>query len=305
MSENGPLSGLFAPQPIERLEAVRILAPLAILGFLSSRLIYIEHWVTDVGYVVPELAKASWKQPLYIPPLPVWLAYLVALATVVSGLATSLGYRTRVASGAFAFLLAYLALADRLETFTVNKLGTVVAVALFATPSGARFGLDAKLRKTKSPDVELPTHVTWGSVRFFQALLMCMYFTSGMAKMLGDWLKSTGVIYSHLHDSYQTAFTYFLATSVPAAGWTLFQAVTLVYEVGAPVWFSLRRTRLVAMFVGLGMHAAIGLMFGPVIWFSMLMSALLLSSFAPLEWLSGWLVRIWERGTPANRAQPA
>jgi hypothetical protein len=305
MSGGGPQPFFTAPQPIERLEAVRILAPLAVLGFLSSRLIHIDHWVTEVGFVVPKLAEASWKQPIYIPPLPVSLAYLVALATVLSGIATSLGYRTRIASGVFAFLLAYLALADRLETFTVNKLGTVVAVALFATPSGARFGIDAKLRQAKNPDFEPPTHVTWGSVRFFQALLMCMYFTSGVAKMRGDWLTSSGVIYSHLHDSYQTAFTYFLATSVPAAGWTLFQAVTLIYEVGAPLWFALRRTRVVAMFVGLGMHAAIGLMFGPVIWFSLLMSALLVSCFAPLEWLSGWLGRIWERSTPANRPQPA
>jgi hypothetical protein len=305
VSERPSPSTLFLPQPIERLEAVRTLAPLAILGFLSSRLIHIEHWVTEVGYVVPNLSQASWKQPIYIPPLPVWLAYLVAIATVVSGLATSLGYRTRIASGVFAVLLAYLALADRLETFTVNKLGTVVAVALFATPAGARFGIDAKLRQAQNPDFELPTHVTWGCVRFFQALLMCMYFTSGVAKLRGDWLTSSGVIYSHLHDSYQTAFTYFLATSVPAFGWTMFQAMTLVYEVGAPLWFALRRTRMVAMFVGLGMHAAIGLMFGPVIWFSCLMSALLLSCFAPLEWLANWLGRIWERPTPSSDPQAA
>ncbi len=233
------------------------------------------------------------------------LAYLVALATVASGLATSLGYRTRVSSGVFAVLLAYLALADRLETFTVNKLGTVVAIALFATPSGARFGIDAMLRQAKNAERELPTHVTWGNVRFFQALLVTMYFTSGVAKLRGDWLSSSGVIYSHLHDSYQTAFTYFLATSVPAFGWTVFQSVTLLYETGAPLWFSMRKTRLAALFVGLGMHAAIGLMFGPVIWFSFLMSALLLSCFAPLAWLSNWLGRVWERSTPSNRPQPA
>jgi hypothetical protein len=36
----------------------------------------------------------------------------------------------------FAVLLAYLALADRLETFTVNKLGTVVAIALLPLRRG-------------------------------------------------------------------------------------------------------------------------------------------------------------------------
>jgi hypothetical protein len=61
------------------------------------------------------------------------------------------------------------------------------------------------------------------------------------------------------------------------------------------LWFAMKKTRLPALCVGLGMHAAIGLMFGPVIWFSLLMSALLLSCFAPLPWLSRWLGRVWER----------
>ena len=60
---------------------------------------------------------------------------------------------------------------DRLETFTVNKLGTVVAIALFATPAGARYGIDARRRALETPDERRPTHVTWGNVRFFQALL--------------------------------------------------------------------------------------------------------------------------------------
>jgi hypothetical protein len=41
-------------------------------------------------------------------------------------------------------------------------------------------------------------------------------------------------------------------------------------------------------------------MFGPVIWFSLLMSILLLSCFAPLPWLIRALNRVWrESATPA------
>jgi hypothetical protein len=279
------------PQPVERLEFVRMFAPLAILGFLASRFVHVEHWLTSVGFVVPPRPAGDYRQPLYIPPIPVWLATLVAIATVGSGIATSLGWRTRRASGVFAVLLAYLALADRLEAFTVNKLGTIVAIALFASPSGARYGLDARAKATDGR----PTFVSWGNVRFFQFLLMFMYFGSGVAKMRGDWLSNPHVIWSHLHDSYQTALTHFLALTVPSFGWTLFQYATLVYEVGAPLWFSLRKTRVPALFVGLGMHATIGLMFGPVVWFSLLMSVLLLGSFAPLDWLELVLTRIWHR----------
>jgi hypothetical protein len=292
---NGLFERITAPQPIERLELVRMFAPLAVLGFLSSRLVHVSYWLTDVGFVAPAHAESTYRLPLYIPAIPVWLAYFVALMTVLSGLATSAGFRTRVASGIFALLLAYLALADRLEAFTVNKLGTAVAVALVATPSGARYGIDAWRRARQDPDARPPTHVTWGNVRFFQFLLILMYTASGIAKMKGDWLSRSDILWTHLHDSYQTSITYFMACNVPPAGWTFFQGVTLVYETGALIWYGVRKTRLPALFLGLGMHATIGLMFGPVIWFSLLMSTLLLASFAPIPWLSNWLGRIWER----------
>src|SRR5262249_5438038 len=142
-----------------------------------------------------------------------------------------------------------------------------------------------------------PTHVTWSNVRFFQALLMFFYCASGIAKSRGDWLDTPNVIWSHLHDSYQTSFTSFLATTAPALAWRLFQYATLAYELGAPLWYAWRRTGLAALFVGLGMHAMIGLMFGPVVWFSLLMISLLLGSFAPLPWLERALGRVWENGS--------
>ena len=290
-------AGFLAPQPIERLEFVRLLAPLAILGFLASRFVHVEHWLTEVGFVVPPRAVSDYRQPLYIPAIPVWLAYLVVIATVASGLLTSLGYRTRWASGIFAALLAYLALADRLEAFTVNKLGTAVAVALFVSPAGARFSIDAWLRGKQQPDTRVTTHVHWGNVRFFQVLLAFMYFASGIAKSKGDWLSNPNVIWSHLHDSYQTAFTYFLASTVPAAAFTLFQYLTLAYELGAPVWFGVRRLRPLGLAFGLAMHASIGLMFGPVVWFALLMMVLLFGSFAPLAWLTRLLETAWAKIT--------
>jgi uncharacterized membrane protein YphA (DoxX/SURF4 family) len=281
-----------APQPVERLATIRLLAPLCILGFLSSRFVHVEHWLTEIGFVVPDIGRDDYRQPLYIPPVPTWLAWTIAIATIAAGLATSAGYKTRWSSGAFAALLAYLALADRLEAFTVNKLGTVVAVALFATPCGARYGVDAWSRKQRDA-APLPTHVTWGNVRFFQLLLVVMYTASGIAKLKGGWLDTPNAIWSHLHDSYQTGFTYYMAARVPIVGWTAFQYVTLAYECLALVWFGLARTRPFALWVGLGMHATIGIMFGPVVWFSLLMMVLLVSCFGKVEWLEAGLARLW------------
>jgi uncharacterized membrane protein YphA (DoxX/SURF4 family) len=287
---SAPRTPFTSPQPIERVETVRMLAPLAILGFLSTRLWHVGSWLTDAGFVVPNLGRDDYRQPLYLGPLPLWLAIAVALLTVASGISTALGYKTRIASGTFAALLAYLALADRLEAFTVNKLGTVIAVAIFASPAGARYSIDARARSATSPP---PTHVNWGSVRFFQVLLVFMYAASGIAKARGGWLGNPHVIWSHLHDSYQTAITYLLATTVPAFGWTIFQYTTLAYELGAPLWYWSARTRVPALIVGLGMHATIGIMFGPVVWFSLLMMSLLLASFAPLPLLERALHHVW------------
>jgi hypothetical protein len=294
-----------APAPIERLEVIRVFAPLCILAFLASRFVHVEHWITKVGFVVPERAVSDYRQPLYIPPVPVWLAIGIAVVTVVSGLATSLGYRTRVASGIFAAMLTYLALADRLEAFTVNKLGTAVAWALFCAPSGARFGVDAWRRLKVDPVATVPTHVPWGTVRFFQALLAFMYLASGIAKARGDWLSNPHVIWSHLHDSYQTPFTYLLATSVPPAALTALQYVTLIFELGAPVWLGTRRLRPFGLAIGLGMHAAIGVLFGPVVWFSLLMITLLCGAFAPVVQLRRLLERMFARLLPSTESAEA
>ena len=177
-------------------------------------------------------------------------------------------------------LLAYLALADRLEAFTVTKLAPALVLALVYGPWGARFGVDAWRRHRRQPDTPLPTTETSGALRFFQLFLVVMYSGSEIAKLRGDWLTKP-VLWSHLHDNYQTAVSYFLVHRLPAVGWRLLQWATLVFEVGAPLWFALRPTRTPALVAGLGMHTMIGLMFGPVIWFALLMASLLVASYAP------------------------
>lgn len=275
---------LWGPQPIARLVALRVLVPLSILGFLSSRLVHADHWIGNAGFHVPDLGRSDYRQPLYVPALPNGLAWAVAAATLVCGLAVVVGAFTRLSSAAFAALLVYLALADRLAAFTVSKLGAVLAVALALTPCGAAASIDAWRRRRSGRGVE-PALVGGGNVRFFQILLAVLYSATGLGKARGDWLVRGDVIYTNLHDSYQTAVSYFLASRVPAWAWTGFQGLVLALELGAPLWFSLRRTRPVAVILLLGMHAIIGLGFGPVIWFALLMATLLVSCFAPARWL--------------------
>jgi hypothetical protein len=273
---------LFAPQPIARLELVRILVPLAILGFLSSRLAHVDDWLGPVGFHLPDLQDSDWRQPIYIAPLPIWAARVVGGALVASGLAVAAGLRTRVASALFAVLLVYVVLADRLQTFTVSKLAPSLVLALFLSPAGARWSVDAWLRRRRDPTALLPSLVSGGAVRFFQIFLVVMYSGSGIAKLRGEWL-SAPVLWTHVHDNYQTVVSYALQRILPAAAWWVLQLLTLAFEVGAPLWFALDRTRTPALIVGLTMHLMIGLMFGPVVWFALLMGSLLVACYVPLR----------------------
>ncbi len=271
---------LTAPQTMWRLALLRVLVPVVVLGFLSSRLIHADYWLSARGFQVPDLGGGDWRQPLYLPPIPPWAAWCVAAATVISGVMLAAGIFTRAAGGLFAGLLAYLALADRLEAFTVSKLAPALVLALVYGPSGARYSVDAWRRRRSDPESELPATDTSGTLRFFQVFLVVMYSGSGIAKLRGDWLDKP-VLWSHVHDDYQTAVSYFLVRSLPGGAWSVLQWLTLVFEVGAPLWFALRWTRRPALVAGLGMHAMIGLMFGPVIWFALLMSSLLVACYAP------------------------
>ncbi|HSS02792.1 MAG TPA: HTTM domain-containing protein [Kofleriaceae bacterium] len=278
---------VFAPRPIERLAAARVLASLAILGFMSSRIAHADDWLSDAGFHVP--AVSGWQQPLTLPALPVWLAWTVAIALAASGLATAAGALTRVSSAVFAALLAYVALADRLAAFTVSKLAPVIALALCLSPSGARYSVDAwrrARRRHSAPDAPRPTHVSGGCVAFFQILLPVFYVSSGWCKARHDWLSEPHVLWTHLHDSYQTTISWLLANHLPPWMWTAFQGAVLLFECGAPLWFALRPTRPYALGFGVAMHLMIGVMFGPVIWFSLLMTSLLVASYAPEPWLA-------------------
>jgi hypothetical protein len=265
---------------------LRIVLPLVLLGFLSSRLIHADDWLSPVGFRVPFLGGHDWRQPLYLPAVSPGVAWLVAAATLLAGLCLSAGFRSQPAAALFAVLLVYLALADRLEAFTVSKLGPMLVLALFLSPCGARYGFDSWRARRKGESAALPTHVAGGVIRFFQILLVVMYSGAGIAKLRGDWL-SGDVLWSHLHDGYQTEVGWLLLRTLPGWCWQVLQDATLVFEVGAPVWFWLPWTRVPALLVGLAMHTMIGLMFGPVIWFALLMITILLGAYAPERWLLG------------------
>ena len=272
------------PMPVVRLEIVRIFAPLAVIGFMSGRLVHADEWIGDAGFRVPHLAHNP-NQPLYMPPLPSSLAWVVVGVMVLAGLAVSLGFRTRVSVLTFAATLAFVALSDRLAAFTVSKISPVIMLAVALGPAGSMLGVDAWLQRRRGAPPP-PTVQSLGSVRFLQLMLVTFYCASGLAKAGGDWLVVPQVLWTHVHDSYQTPISFFLASTLPAWSWTPMQASVLAFEALAPLWFGLRWTRPYALLFGLGMHLMIGVMFGPVVWFALLMMTLLVGCFLPDRWLA-------------------
>jgi uncharacterized membrane protein YphA (DoxX/SURF4 family) len=285
------------PIPVLRLEIVRIAAPLAILGFMSSRLAHADEWIGDAGFRVPDLG-GDWRQPLFIPALPSWAAWAVALAMVISGLACVFGVRTRSSALVFASILAFVALSDRLAAYTVTKLSPVIMLAVAVGPAGTRLGVDAYWKRKRSG--KRPRKVRrMGPVRFLQLLLVAIYSASGIAKARGDWLKHPLVLWSHLHDSYQTPIAFALASALPSWTWTVLQGMVLAFELFAPLWFAVPRSRPWALVFGLGMHTMIGLMFGPVVWLAFLMMTVLVAAYLPDRFLAP-LDALAERLEPAK-----
>jgi hypothetical protein len=284
----------FAPELIMRAVLLRVLAPLAILGFLSSRIAYTEQWISEGGFCLPDLGAGDAHEAAYLPAISATSAWCVSAALVLAGILVIVGFKTRLSAAAFAVLLVYVALADRLAAFTVSRIAPMVALVICMSPAGARFSVDAWLARRRAPgEPAAPPaeEMSGGPIRFLQAFLIVFYTASGICKARGDWLNHSAVLWTHLHDSYQTPFTLLLANTLPRFMWTVFQAMTLSFECLALLWLGFRRTRKIGLLFAVGMHTLIGLMFGPVIWFSLLMISVLLSCFLP----DAWIERLSER----------
>ena len=67
------------------------MAPLVLLAFLSSRLVHADHWLSPSRFRVPYLGGHDWRQPLYLPPVPPAVAWIIAVLTALAGLCLSAG----------------------------------------------------------------------------------------------------------------------------------------------------------------------------------------------------------------------
>jgi hypothetical protein len=116
--------------------------------------------------------------------------------------------------------------------------------------------------------------------RVLQYTLVIIYFGAGWTKAWsGDWWQYSDCLQDIVQGYHRTSIASFMIRSLPDWAWTSTQYSTLVFEVGAPLWFLCRYTRTAAVLFGLSLHLMIALLMHRVWFFSLTMLA-----FYPVFW---------------------
>ena len=230
-----------------RLEAFRFTATIALLIYTLSWALDAREWLTPVGYHLSPAAADGLQLP--VPLLGPVTLVLFMLAYVGSMVAISLSIRPRAASLVVFVGLAYVTVADRLSSFSMNKLALVAwSILLLAPwPAAAREGEGRELRSA------------W-PLRILQATLLLQYVGAGICKVRGGWLDNPAALWLQVQDVYMTQLAAWMVRELPMWAWAALQHGALGFELLAPLLLCVPKLRPLGFAWGLAMHLAIGLM---------------------------------------------
>lgn len=218
-----------------------------------------QEWLTVEGF---HLTKAELNSIGYPDPWPLlqpWQVPIFALAIFGSGTLLLMNQWRRFALIMLFATALYAQRVDYMAAFTLNKLYVGVYALMAFAPGMFRDPATGGLMQS----VVL--------VRVIQATLILQYLAAGLAKMDGDWLKYNDILWGHVQGVYRTEIAAFSLRHLPKWAWTVQQHTALIFEVLAPVLFTVRRLRSVAFFFGIGLHFMIAVMMKDLIFFSLQM----------------------------------
>lgn len=248
-----------APAPAIRLESFRWTTTLALFIYTLAWTFEAREWLTPVGYHVSPAASYGLQLPVpLLSPVALPVFLLVYLGSMVAIL---LDLRPRAFSYVVVAGLLYVTTADRLASFSMNKLALVSWLVLLLAPWPERSGDDAS--------EEPPQLRSAWPLRICQATVLLQYFGAGVCKLRGDWLDSSKVLWLQAQDVYMTELSAWMVRELPAWVWVGLQHGALAFELLAPILFCVRRLRPIAFAWGLAMHLGIGLMMYRVGFFSL------------------------------------
>jgi hypothetical protein len=234
---------LLGPVDAGRLSAFRFAATIALLIYTLSWALEADEWLTPVGYHMS--ARASDGLQLPIPLLGPITLVVFMLVYVGSMVAITLGWQARACSVLVFVGLVYVTIADRLSSFSMNKLGVVAWSILLLAPWP-----HARERELRS---------AW-PLRILQATLLVQYVGAGICKLRGGWLSNPEALWLQAQDVYMTQLAAWLVRELPMWAWASLQYGALAFELLAPLLLCIRRLRPLGFAWGLAMHLAIGLM---------------------------------------------
>lgn len=191
----------------------------------------------------------SWSVLRVAPISPSVLLATWALAAVM----LILGVYPRVA----AFVAWVIAMSVRNANPYVSNSGDLVRqfllFLLMIAPCGATWTFIPW--KKREPRAEEPPRLYPWPLRLVAIQLCFMYCVNGIYKLPGAEWRDGSVLYWVMSSASWARYP----NVMPLAITTLFSWLTLVWEVGFPILFAWRKTRVVALVIGAGFHVGSGL----------------------------------------------
>jgi hypothetical protein len=197
---------------------------------------------------------AGVEQPaIFSAALVVWGAAALCLA---------LGVRSRVAAVVVWVIGLSLLNVNYYAHNAGDRLRQVALLYLMLSPCGAVWSLDALFTRQRQRSLAGnagPTFVRPWPLRLLVIHLAVMYCVSGFAKLEGHTWQSSAAIELTLTNVAWTRWSY---AALPTPMWLMAAAtwLTLVWEIGFPIWIAWRPTRRWAWLLGVAFHLGTGIL---------------------------------------------
>ncbi len=268
----------FTEAPATRLATLRIIIGAYALIYLAPRY----EMFLEIAQTSPVQFEPVGIIGLLLAPMPVAVYQALVILTLAANVVFLLGWRHRITSAAFAFLLLFVLSYRNSWTMIFHSDNVLIwhVLILGLTRTADAFSLDAwrKSRQLSNGDAPLNSQVHWRygwAINLMCAVTVTTYFLAGVAKLGGpdglNWLTGEVMRSQLAVDNLRKEL---LTGEAPAAfGWlfnnlSLFAMMgigTLVMELGAPLALAnkwLGRLWSVGAFVGhWGIYVVMGITF--------------------------------------------
>lgn len=186
------------------------------------------------------------------------LLYTAAILWAIAAGMLALGWQTRIAAIAtFALNASFVNLNPNIDN-AGDVIRCIIVFYLMLCPCGAVWSVDRLIEKYRSRVALSHARIVvspW-PLRLLFVQLTLIYFMNGLYKLGGANWWSGDSLYYVLCDVTLTRFSY---AQFPVPFWLtrIMTWLVLVWEVGFPLWVSLRWTRTAALWIGVLFHVGI------------------------------------------------